>query len=56
MKVQLGMSLDDSIDVNDEQIKIGDLTILMDKSTFARIGDKVKVDFVEGQGITVEVV
>lgn len=48
------MSLDDSIHNDDEQLVFGDLTVLMEKRFYQSMGDKLKVDFVEGQGIVVE--
>ena len=48
------MSLDDSIHDDDEQLVFGDLTVLVEKNIYQNIGDKLKIDFIEGQGIVVE--
>lgn len=48
------MSLDDSIHDDDEQFAFGDLTVLVEKNFYQNIGDKLKIDFIEGQGIVVE--
>lgn len=48
------MSLDDSIQENDVQTDVDGLIVLMDKDFHRNNADKVKIGFVEGQGITVE--
>ena len=53
-KVQLGVSLDDAIHDDDEQLAFGDLTVLVEKQFYQSLGGKLKIDFVEGQGIVVE--
>ena len=53
-KLQLGVSLDDSIHDDDEQLVFGDLTVLVEKNFYQNIGDNLKIDFIEGQGIVVE--
>ena len=53
-KIQLGVSLDDSIQDDDEQLAFGDLTVLVNKQFYQSVGGKLKIDFVEDQGIVVE--
>lgn len=51
MKISLGVTLDDEINDNDVVIELEGLSILADKSFYARHGDKISIDFVPGQGI-----
>lgn len=47
------MTLDESIQDNDDRIVRDGLTVLIDKALHKTVGD-LKIDFVEGRGITVE--
>ena len=48
------MSLEDSIQDDDECIVFDGLSVLVEKNFYRNSGDKIRIDFVEGQGITVE--
>ncbi|MDR2573274.1 MAG: hypothetical protein LBC94_02825 [Desulfovibrio sp.] len=55
-KVQLGVTLDDAAHDDDEQFVFGDLTVLVKKQFYHSIDGKLKIDFLEGQGIVVEII
>lgn len=48
------MSLDDSVQDDDVQIPFEELTVLISKGFYRSLSGKLKIDFVEGRGITVE--
>lgn len=55
MKMSLGVSLDDTINDNDVRIEVDGLTILSDRSFYEQHGGNLKIDYVDGQGMVVEI-